>query len=55
MKKCLFDQAISDTNTLISIDDTNVGAYFIRGNKYTCLNVVLIAFIKKKQGCAYEK
>jgi len=31
MKKGLFDAAIADTNSLISIDESNVGAYYIRG------------------------
>lgn len=31
MKKGLFDAAIADTNTLLSIDDNNVGALYIRG------------------------
>ena len=31
MKKGLFDAAIADTNSLISIDESNVGAFYIRG------------------------
>ncbi len=36
MKKGLYCEAINDCNTLLSIDDKNVGAYYIRG-KINCL------------------
>ena len=39
MKKGLFDAAIADTNSLISIDEGNVGAYYIRGKLITLLEI----------------
>jgi len=46
MKKGLFDAAIADTNSLISIDEGNVGAYYIRGKLvfYPAVFFTLISF-----------
>jgi tetratricopeptide (TPR) repeat protein len=40
MKKGLYQEAINDCNTLLEIDQTNVGAYYTRGCAYEKLGEI---------------